>query len=140
MTRLDLGARRATLRASVWPIAQTAAGAGIAWAIARYGLGHRQPFFAPIAATVALGASVGRRGRQAVQLMIGVTIGIVIADLVVRVIGTGAVQISIVVALSMLAALLFSRSPLLVNQAGASAILVVALHRPHTGSMRLLDA
>jgi uncharacterized membrane protein YgaE (UPF0421/DUF939 family) len=137
---LDWPARRDALREAAWPIAQTAVGAGIAWAIARYVLGHPQPFFAPIAAAISLGASRGRRGRQAVQLMTGVTVGIVVADLVVAVIGTGALQISLVVALAMLAALLFSRSPLLVNQAGASAILVVALHQPHTGSQRLLDA
>jgi uncharacterized membrane protein YgaE (UPF0421/DUF939 family) len=137
---LDWQARRATLREAVWPIAQTAVGAGAAWAIARYALGHRQPFFAPIAAAISLGASTGRRGRQAVQLMTGVTVGIVVADLVVAAIGTGPVQIALVVGLAMLAALLFSRSPLLVNQAGASAILVVALHHPHTGSQRLLDA
>jgi uncharacterized membrane protein YgaE (UPF0421/DUF939 family) len=138
--RLDWRGRRATLRAAAWPIAQTAIGAGAAWAIARYALGHKQPFFAPIAATISLGWTVGRRARQAVQLMTGVTVGIVIADVVVTLIGTGAVQIALVVALAMFAALLFSRSPLLVNQAGASAILVVALHRPHGGSQRLLDA
>ncbi|MEA2412068.1 MAG: hypothetical protein QOC77_2629 [Thermoleophilaceae bacterium] len=137
---LDWAARRATLREAAWPIAQTAVGAGVAWAIARYALGHKQPFFAPIAATISLGVVAGRRGRQAVQLMTGVAVGIVIADLVVALIGTGAVQIAVVVALAMFAALLFSRSPLLVNQAGASAILVVALHRPHGGSQRLLDA
>jgi uncharacterized membrane protein YgaE (UPF0421/DUF939 family) len=138
--RAGWSVRRATLRQAAWPIAQTALGAGIAWAIARYALGHRQPFFAPIAAAISLGVSTGRRGRQAVQLMTGVTVGIVVADLVVQVIGTGAIQIAIVVALAMAAALLLSRSPLLVNQAGASAILVVALHRPHAGSQRLLDA
>jgi uncharacterized membrane protein YgaE (UPF0421/DUF939 family) len=138
--RLDWPARRATLRAAAWPVAQTAVGAGAAWALARYALGHRQPFFAPIAAAISLGASTGRRGRQAVQLMTGVVVGIVIADLVVAAIGTGAVQIALVVALAMFAALLFSRSPLLVNQAAASAILVVALHRPGGGSERLLDA
>jgi len=132
--------RRATLRQAAWPIAQTAVGAAAAWAIARYALGHKQPFFAPIAAAISLGVSTGRRGRQAVQLMTGVTVGIVVADLVVQAIGTGAVQIAVVVALAMSAALLFSQSPLLVNQAGASAILVVALHRPHAGSDRLLDA
>lgn len=136
----DWPARQATLRAAAWPVAQTAVGAGAAWALARYALGHRQPFFAPIAAAISLGASTGRRGRQAVQLMAGVVVGIVIADLVVAAIGTGAVQIALVVALAMFAALLFSRSPLLVNQAAASAILVVALHRPHGGSQRLLDA
>jgi uncharacterized membrane protein YgaE (UPF0421/DUF939 family) len=112
----------------------------VAWALARYALGHPQPFFAPIAATISLGVVAGRRGRQALQLMTGVAVGIVIADLVVALIGTGAVQIALVVALAMFAALLLSRSPLLVNQAGASAILVLALHRPHGGSQRLLDA
>jgi uncharacterized membrane protein YgaE (UPF0421/DUF939 family) len=138
--KLDWQARRATLRAAAWPVAQTAVGAGAAWAIARYALGHRQPFFAPIAASISLGATTGRRGRQAVQLVGGVVVGIVIADLVVTLIGTGALQIALVVALAMFAALLFSRSPLLVNQAAASAILVVALHRPGGGSQRLLDA
>ena len=138
--RVDWAGRRALLRRAAWPIAQTAIGAGTAWAIARYALGHKQPFFAPIAATISLGWTVGRRARKAVQLMTGVAVGIVIADLVVAVIGTGALQIAAVVTLAMFAALLVSRSPLLVNQAGASAILVMALHRPHSGSQRLLDA
>jgi uncharacterized membrane protein YgaE (UPF0421/DUF939 family) len=137
---LDWAGRRATLRGAAWPILQTAVGAAVAWAIARYALGHKQPFFAPIAATISLGVVSGRRGRQAVQLMAGVAVGIVIADLVIALIGTGAVQIALVVALAMFAALFLSRSPLLVNQAGASAILVLALHRPHGGSQRLLDA
>jgi uncharacterized membrane protein YgaE (UPF0421/DUF939 family) len=138
--RANWSARLAAVRAGAWPVAQTAVGAAVAWAIARYALGHEQPFFAPIAAAISLGASAGRRGRQAVQMMVGVTVGIVVSDLVVKAIGTGAVQIAVVVALAMMSALLFSRSPLLVNQAGASAILVVALHQPHTGSQRLLDA
>jgi uncharacterized membrane protein YgaE (UPF0421/DUF939 family) len=140
LTTLDWPSRRSVLRAAAWPIAQTALGAGVAWAIARYALGHRQPFFAPVAATISLGWRVGQRARQAVQLVTGVAVGIVIADLLVAVIGTGALQIALVVALAMFAALLLSRSPLLVNQAGASAILVMALHRPHGGSQRLLDA
>ena len=88
--RVDWAGRRALLRRAAWPIAQTAIGAGTAWAIARYALGHKQPFFAPIAATISLGWTVGRRARKAVQLMTGVAVGIVIADLVVAVIGTGA--------------------------------------------------
>lgn len=140
LTTLDWPRRRSVLRAAAWPIAQTALGAGAAWALARYGLGHKQPFFAPIAATISLGWRVGQRARQAVQLMTGVAVGIVVADLLVAAVGTGALQIALVVALAMFAALLLSRSPLLVNQAGASAILVMALHRPHGGSQRLLDA
>ena len=42
--KLDWRGRRAVLRAAAWPIAQTAIGAGVAWAIARYALGHKQPF------------------------------------------------------------------------------------------------
>jgi uncharacterized membrane protein YgaE (UPF0421/DUF939 family) len=136
----DWRGRRAVLRAAAWPIAQTAVGAGAAWAIARYALGHKQPFFAPVAATISLGWIVGQRARQAVQVVTGVAVGIVIADLIVALIGTGALQIALVVALAMFAALILSRSRLFVNQAGVSAILVLALHRPHSGSQRLLDA
>jgi hypothetical protein len=43
--------------------------ATIAWVIAKYGLGHEQPFFAPVAAVIALNTTVGERGLNAVRLL-----------------------------------------------------------------------
>ena len=59
-------------------IAQSAVAAGAAWELALQIPGHHQPFFAPIAAVIGLGAERGRRGRQAIQMMIGVALGILV--------------------------------------------------------------
>ena len=49
-------AARAVARASnyAWPLLQGTAAATLAWVVAKYGLGHEQPFFAPVAAIVGL--------------------------------------------------------------------------------------
>ena len=57
------------LRRVVWPVTQAAVAAGVAWYIAHDLLGHSQPFFAPVAAAVSLGASGIMRGQRALQLI-----------------------------------------------------------------------
>jgi uncharacterized membrane protein YgaE (UPF0421/DUF939 family) len=64
----------------VWPLLQATAAATLAWVIARYVLGHYQPFFAPIAAVIALNTSLGERGLQALRLLQGVVVGILIGE------------------------------------------------------------
>ena len=64
---------------SVWPIAQQTAAAVTAWVIAVRFAGHPEPFFAPIAAIVGLNVTLGRRGSNAVRLLIGVVVGIAVA-------------------------------------------------------------
>src|SRR5207248_11025012 len=77
-TRSRLSSRGAwqRLRATHWPLVQTAVAAALAWLLAEKLLGHRSPFFAPIAAIVSLAATRGQRSRRAVELMLGVAIGI----------------------------------------------------------------
>jgi uncharacterized membrane protein YgaE (UPF0421/DUF939 family) len=74
-------------------IAQTAFAAGASWELALQLPSHRQPFFAPIAAVIALGAERGRRGRQAIEMMLGVALGILLGATLVAVAGTGAWQL-----------------------------------------------
>jgi uncharacterized membrane protein YgaE (UPF0421/DUF939 family) len=50
--------------------------AGIAWFLTHTVLGHPQPFFAPIAAVVALAKDVGGRGIQATEMLVGVALGV----------------------------------------------------------------
>lgn len=64
-------------------------------------VGHQQPFFAPVAAVISLGTTIGQRTRRAIKTVFGVVLGIVIADLLLSVIGTGPVQMAIVVVLAM---------------------------------------
>jgi uncharacterized membrane protein YgaE (UPF0421/DUF939 family) len=115
------------------PILHSAVAASLAWLVATQVVGHQRPFFAPISAVVTLGLTVGERRRRAVELAIGVSVGIAIADLLVAAIGTGTWQVGVVVALAMLAATLVGGGPLLASQAGASAVLVATLQPPDGG-------
>ncbi len=111
-------------------LTQAAVAAGISWELALQLPNHGQPFFAPIAAAIALGAERGTRGRQAVQMMTGVSLGILVGAGVLAVAGAGGWQI-VVGTLAALVVTTAAGAPRMVrNQAAASAILIVALHRP----------
>jgi uncharacterized membrane protein YccC len=118
------------LRNGWWQIFQTAVAAGVAWFLAYLILGREQPDFAPIAAVISLGLAVGQRGRRAVEVVLGVALGVAIADLLVLVIGIGAVQIAGVVALAMAAAVFFGRGELGVNEAAISAMILIIVFGP----------
>jgi hypothetical protein len=130
------------LGAGVWPILQTAVAASLAWFLASAALGHDQPFFAAIAAVVSTGVVVGQEGRRAIELVFGVACGLAVADLLVLAIGTGTVQIGIVVALAMAAAMVLGGGTLLITEAGVSALLAITLEPSTTGLSpeRFIDA
>src|SRR5919107_5219765 len=138
--RLRTGAWR--VRSSWWPILQTAVAASAAWYLAALLLGHEQPFVAPIATVISLGATAGRTGRRAVEWFFGVTLGLVVADLLMFAMGTGPLQIGAVVALAMVAATFLGAGPLLVTEAGVTALLVITLDPSTAGPSpdRFLDA
>jgi uncharacterized membrane protein YgaE (UPF0421/DUF939 family) len=121
-------ARTSRLRAGLWTIAQTSIAAGASWAIARQL--DDSPFFAPISAVISLAAMRGQRTALAVALVLGVAVGIAVADLIVSALGTSTPVLMLVVALSMSAALLLGGGTLLVSQAGVSAIFVATIERP----------
>jgi uncharacterized membrane protein YgaE (UPF0421/DUF939 family) len=123
-------------------IAQSALAAGAAWEIALQIPGHGKPFFAPIAAVIALGAERGRRGRQAIEVMLGVTLGILIGAAIVAMAGVGAWQLVLATAVVLVVATAAATPPVVRGQAAASAILVVALHQPgsNLALQRLIDA
>jgi uncharacterized membrane protein YgaE (UPF0421/DUF939 family) len=128
---------RQRVHGHLWPILQTAVAAVGAWYIAVVlGVEHR-PAFASIAAVISLGAAFGERRQRAVQLIAGVMLGIVLADLLLRAIGSGLPQIGLLVVLAMLAAVILGGSELLVTEAAVSAILVATLSS--TPEVRLLD-
>ena len=121
----------------LWPILQTGGAAVGAWyCAALLGVEHR-PAFASIAAVISLGAAFGERRQRAVQLIAGVMLGILLADLLVRVIGAGLPQIGLLVVLAMLAAVVLGGTELLVTEAAVSAILIATLSS--TPEVRLVD-
>lgn len=131
--------RADALRAAALPVAQSALAAAIAWYLAHNVIGHSRAFFAPIAALLALGVGVSNRPRRVVELTAGVAVGILVGDLLVWGIGSGAWQLGLIVFLAMASAVLVGGGPLLVSQAGSSAVLVSTLAGSHNGS-RFVDA
>jgi uncharacterized membrane protein YccC len=128
---------RQRVHGHLWPILQTAVAAVGAWYLAVVLGVQQRPAFASIAAVISLGAAFGERRQRAVQLIAGVMLGIVLADLLVRAIGSGLPQIGLLVVLAMLAAVVLGGGELLVTEAAVSAILVATLSS--TPEVRLLD-
>jgi uncharacterized membrane protein YgaE (UPF0421/DUF939 family) len=128
--RNGLSAGYDRLKTSVWSVVQAAVAASLAYFLAEVIIGHEQPFFAPIAAVICLSVTLGQRNRRAVELVFGVAVGLMVADLLVLVIGNGTLQIAVVVLLAMAAAVFFGGGTMLVNQAAVSAVLVVVLQPP----------
>ena len=131
--RSRLGEAFGRLRTGALPILQTAGAASLAWFLASAVLGHERPFFAAIAAVISLGVVVGQDGRRVVELVFGVVCGLAVADLLVILIGTGTLQIGVVVALAMAVAWLLGGGPMLVSEAGVSALFTVMLDPTTSG-------
>lgn len=137
-----VAARVRRLGLSLVPIVQCGIAGGLAWFIAFDLLHHQRPFFAPISAVVSLGLVLAKRWRRSIELIGGVLIGIVIGDLVIGAVGSGPWQIALVVVIAMIAAVLIDGAPMVVNQAGVSAVLVATLLPPGdaAGYERAFDA
>ncbi|MEP9361998.1 FUSC family protein [Nocardioides sp. CN2-186] len=125
--RTSMRSRIKRLESKSWQIGQCAIAAGIAWLVAADVLGHPSPFFAPVAAVVALGTSYGQRLRRVAEVTIGVALGVFLADLLVVWLGSGWWQISLIVALAMSAAFLLDGGQLFVTQAAVQSIVVAGL-------------
>ena len=117
------------VRAGAWPSVQCGLAASGAWAFSVHVLHHARPFFASVAAVVALGIGGGGRLRRTAELAVGVALGVAIGDLLVGVIGQGAWQIGVVVTIALVLALALGGTGLAVSQAGLQAVFVVALPR-----------
>jgi uncharacterized membrane protein YgaE (UPF0421/DUF939 family) len=132
-SRLSARARAERLRDAARSILQATTAATLAWLVATEVVGHAAPFFAPVAAIITLGLTQGERGRRAVEVVLGVTLGIAVADLLVIGLGAGWWQLALVVALSMAIALLLGSGQMFAQQAAVSAALVATLQPPDGG-------
>jgi len=133
------------LRGRLFNLLQTSAAAGLAWYLAHDVLGHPQAFFAPIASAVCLSISNVLRAQRAVQMMIGVTLGIGIGTVVQALLGPGAVPIAVATLIALSLAVLIGQGfigqgMMFANQTVVSSILVLALYRSGVGWERIYDA
>ncbi|OOC54315.1 MULTISPECIES: FUSC family protein [Nocardiopsis] len=128
------------LSANKWSVLQAAIAATVAWVVAG-GLVHdHSPFFAPIAAVVALNTVGGERGTNAVRMLLGVVIGIVVGELSIAVTGGGYVAMALAIGVAMAIAVAVGAARLVIAQSAAGAILTVAFADGQVGPSRLTDA
>lgn len=130
-----IGAAVTRVALTRWSVLQCSLAAMAAWELATRALGHPRPFFAPVAAVVCLGVSYSYRIRRVLELALGVTIGVGIADLLVGRIGHGAWQIGLTIALAMAVAQFFGGGNLVTAQAAVQASFLVALPSQPGGSL-----
>jgi uncharacterized membrane protein YgaE (UPF0421/DUF939 family) len=131
------------LRSAWLPILQTAVAACLAWFLAVLILGLERPTFAPIAAVISLGLAVGERGRRALELTLGVAFGVALADLLVSVVGVGALQAGAVVLLAMGLAVFLGGGDVGVKEAAISAMIIMITFTPSAAGFpieRFLEA
>ncbi|MBD3914915.1 FUSC family protein [Nocardioides hwasunensis] len=139
--RTSLRTRVARLRSKGWVIGQCAIAAGVAWWLAADVFRHQLPFFAPIAAVVSLGMSYGQRQRRVAEVTVGVALGVFLGDATTHVIGSGGLQIMLIVAAGMSIALLLDAGQLLIIQSAVQGIVVAALApAPGAAFLRWTDA
>lgn len=139
--RTSMRARVRRLESKTWQIGQCAIAAGVAWFVAADLFGHPTPFFAPVAAVVALGTSYGQRLRRVAEVTVGVAVGVFLADLLVVLLGSGPWQIALIVTLAMAAAFLLDGGQLFVTQAAVQSIVVASfVPGPSAAFTRWTDA
>lgn len=133
-SRQDLARRTARVRASTLLIVQATTAATFAFILARDVAGHAMPFFAPIAAVATVATSLGSRLRRSFELVLGNAVGILLADGLIAVIGTGTWQLSLVVALALVVALFLGGGPVIIMQSASAAILISTTMPPTADS------
>lgn len=131
------------LRTGWRPAVDSIAAATLAWLIGTRLVGHPTPFFAPAAALIVLGQARGVRMRRAVEIVLGVAAGVLLADLVAHALGPHTTwTVFVVIAMTLVIATVVDASGLLVVQAAVSAV-YVAVVTPNSHMLipsRFLDA
>jgi uncharacterized membrane protein YgaE (UPF0421/DUF939 family) len=126
--------------AAAWPLLQGTAAATVAWITAKHVALHSEPFFAPIAAVIGLNAPFGERGSNTLRLLLGVFVGIVVAELTLLTFGGGYGRLALATFVAMAVARALGGARIVIGQAAASAILTLATANGEYGLQRVSDA
>jgi uncharacterized membrane protein YgaE (UPF0421/DUF939 family) len=126
--------------ADAWPLLQGTGAATAAWVLAKYVFDHPQPFFAPIAALIALNTALGERGLNALRLLQGVVLGIVVGEVILATLAGGYGSMALAILVATAAARALGGTRIVIAQAAVAAILTVAVADAEAGVERLTDA
>jgi hypothetical protein len=127
ISRREARRRSAALRARAYLIVQCALAAAVAYSIARYVFDVAVPLFAPVAAMITLGMTHGQRLRRALEITVGVGVGVFVEEIIVHWLGMGWWQVALIVGISMTIAAALDVGPLLITQAGVQGLIVALL-------------
>lgn len=140
--RLRLDFRSALARAvnSAPAALQIVVAATTAYAIAHYLLAHQFPIVAVTVTISTLGFTRDARPRRVLEVVIGITVGILLAEILLMFAGTGVWQIACVLFVTLVVARLVSPSNAFAVAAGVQSMLVMILPAPDGGAfVRSLD-
>lgn len=131
--RLDARAALDRVVRSLPAVVQIVVAATAAYLLGRELLGHDVPLVAVTVTIVALGLARDTTPRRVVDIVIGINIGIVVAALLVQVIGQGAWQVSVTLAITLIVARAVSPSAPFAIAATVQSMLVAVLPPPDDG-------
>lgn len=138
-SRFRSGAWRA--RKALIPAATSAIAAVAAYAFAAIVFGHSEPYFAATSALISLGFGRDPHIRKALEVAIGVTLGILVGDALQALLGQGYWQGVIVVFVTIILARFIDSGVIFTTQMSIQAVLVVLLPIPVEGPLsRSVDA
>jgi uncharacterized membrane protein YgaE (UPF0421/DUF939 family) len=120
-------------------LASTVAAAVAFW-VAQHLLGQHQPIFAAITAIICLAPGILNHFRQSVNLIAGVSIGILVGEVIFLIpLDFGETRVALAVFIAMSVASAFATTAVVPIQAGVSALLVILMGPQNAGFIRFLD-
>lgn len=140
----SLSDRLSVLRRRWRTLLRLSLGTATAYFVATHVFEHQQAFFAPVACIIVLIAGAGLRGRTSFELVLGVSTGVLVGELLILGIGRGTWQMALIVTLTVTVATLVGLKGLALTQSATSSVLLAAV-LPVAGSgnpavTRFLDA
>lgn len=112
-----------------------------AWAVAHFLLGHPYPIIASVVAITALGFVGDARPVRVLETVVGMTLGIALAEVLLIAAGPGALQFALALLLTLAVARFVSANPAFAIAAAVQCTLVMLMPAPAGGPFtRTLDA
>lgn len=137
-SRFDLRPNVVRVRDSAIAIVQIVVAAAAAWAVAFYVLGHSAPLLAATVTISSLGLVRDARPRRVLETVVGMLVGILVAEVFVLVVGPGWWQLALALAATLFVARFLSSYPPFAIMAAIQAVIVMSVPSVEPFS-RLLD-
>lgn len=122
-----LRGRLSRIRLAALLVAQITLATSVSWGVASALVTREVAVFAPIAALTTLAVSMTQRFRRIIALVLGFAVGVLVGDLIVTVSGTGLWQVAVIVAVSMIVAILIGGTTTLIVPAATLGVVIATV-------------